>query len=83
MDLFLNKFGLIRVGPEVLLAPHFLLGRGWTLYGAQGPLFDLGILPLQVYFILFDNDNGKNGNLKFERFYLKYLKMSVKLKDSY
>ena len=46
-DHFLDKFGLMRVGPEVLLATHFLLGRGWTLYGAQGPLFYLGILPLQ------------------------------------
>ena len=46
-EIFLNKFGLIRVGLEVFLAPHFLLDRGWTLYGAQGPLLDLGILPLQ------------------------------------
>ena len=44
----LNKFGPIRVGPEALLVPHFLLERGWTLYGAQGPLFDLGVLPLHI-----------------------------------
>ena len=45
-DRLLNKFGPIRVGPEAFLVPHFLLRRGWTLYGAQGPLFDLGILLL-------------------------------------
>ena len=47
---FLNKFGLIRVGLEVVLATHFLLGCSWTLYRAQGPLFDLGILPLHFEF---------------------------------
>ena len=46
-NVFLNKFGLIRVGLEVVLAIHFLFGCSWTLYRAQGPLFDLRILPLQ------------------------------------
>ena len=63
----LNKFGLIRVGLEVFLALHFLLDCGWTLHGAQGPLFDLGILPLHIYIYIYINrQNLEKVQLEFE-----------------